>query len=60
MTEEEKKAVYMYGPISAPPKEHPRLKKALVITGIVLITLPVAFLIGSVTEAAREGKQVHL
>ena len=56
MTDEEKKTVYMYGPISTPPKEHPYLKKALVITGVVLVTIPIAFLIG----AAAEGKQVHV
>lgn len=60
MTEDEKKAAYMYGPISTPPKEHPHLKKALIVTSAVLISIPLIILIGSVTEAAREGKQVQI
>jgi hypothetical protein len=59
MTDDEKKAVYMYGPIGRPKKNDSRLKKALVVTGAVLLIIPIGFLISSAAQAAREGKQVH-
>lgn len=60
MSDEEKKAVYMYGPVGDAPKEKSHVKKALTTTGAVLLILPFVLLIGYVTNAAAEGKQVHV
>jgi len=56
MSTDEKQAAYMYGPVSSPKQEHHALKKALVITGVILVALPIAILTGF----AATGKQIHV
>ena len=56
MSTEEKQAVYMYGPVSSPKQEHPALKKALVITGVILLAIP----LGILTGFAASEKQIHV
>ena len=56
MTTEEKQAAYIYGPVSPPKEEHHALNKALVITGVILVALPLAILTGY----AASGKQIHV
>ena len=55
MTDDEKRAVYMYGPISAPQEEHKGISKALVVTGEILLLIPMGYLLGM----AAASQQVH-
>ncbi|MFT3781534.1 MAG: hypothetical protein QM790_05905 [Nibricoccus sp.] len=56
MSDDERKAAYTYGPITAPPKEHRIARATLLVTTFILIAIPVGFVLGS----AASGKQIHM
>ena len=56
MSTEEKQAAYLYSPVSTPKEERPTWKKVLAVTGVILVAVPLAILMGY----AASGKQVHV
>ena len=55
MTDEEKRAVYLNGPIQAPQKEHHGSKTALAVVGAILLAMPIMVMAG----LAGSGAQIH-
>jgi hypothetical protein len=54
MSDAEKKAVYMYGPVGTPKKEHSSTKKALAITAAVVVTIPLIIWAGLAASGSKK------
>ena len=56
MSDEERRAVYMYGPISPPKKEHSIAKTTFMVVGGTLLLIPLIL----VMSIATPGNQIHV